>query len=668
MVTFYVLDIETNTAYQEQKTNEGTKMIPCASWLYLGCIMRSDLQKKFFHSWQECLDILKRIPKKSFIFVHNLAYETEFMTRNGIQISDIIANTEHEPIQFKDQFGHVFRCSLKLLDKSLSKVGKDVGLPKLDYEYEGIRTLGNLTDKDYEYNARDCEIVVRAIFNELKVYKTLKNIPLTKTGRVRRKLKESEGAETIRSRAHRAFPSLALYDLLEKSFVGGLTYGNPESFGKWLINVKSADRKSAYPAEMLTQRFPHKFSEVFEGSDANIRFESIKCNSKIHFVGEFILYDVTAIDRRICILPASKCMLGSLITTTFNGKVSYAEKIRICADSVSLRNYFRIYRIGSIECVKLSIVTSMRRLPIPIIKLIAQLMVEKNRLGLEMKTSNDPDISLEYMRIKEMINSLYGANVQKFRDFVYSVDDNGIWSIECMPYKEPKNLMRVYAWGVWITAYNRYHLTDKILEVGADDFVYSDTDSVKAIDVDPSDTDLFIKGSAKEYLQSILTPEEFQAIKKLGTFMSEDGYDEFMQIGAKKYFYIQNGEFGYTVAGLPKPTPKLLDEGANFPTCKVDVYVGASFDKVKLAHRFVNNELDEGPVFMYTKGNYIEIPKEVIKDKGGVALFSVSYRLNITEIDEQYARDYGCEWKHANIKERFTTPLSKIIYAIRNSI
>ena len=205
---FFVMDIETNTVYDVEKT-------PVATWLYLGNIMSSKDEKPiFFHTWEEYAAILDEL-KPSIIYVHNLAYEFEFLCRNGFHFSDIIANTTHKPIKVTDSDRNIeYRCSYMLLDKSVRKLGELFKLPKLEYQYDGIRNRENLTPKDYEYNARDCQIVIKALKNEIKQSGGLDKLPLTKTGKVRILNIKNDESRELRSKADKAFPPKIVYDML----------------------------------------------------------------------------------------------------------------------------------------------------------------------------------------------------------------------------------------------------------------------------------------------------------------------------------------------------------------------------------------------------------------------------------------------------------------------
>ena len=635
---FFVMDIETNTAWRN--TDKGKR--PAATWIYVGCFLSSDGEARFFHAWDEYAAILNEMTEPGdIVFVHNLAFEFEFLVRNGFTFKNIIANAQHKPIAVIDtDFGIQYRCSYKYFDMSLAKLGELVGLPKLGYEYTTIRDAATLTADDYAYNRRDCEIVAEAIRREIKIYGSVADIPYTKTGVVRRRLSEADDG-SLHARSRSAFPTEDIYDFLEKAFVGGFSYGSPERFGQTIHNVYSSDIKSSYPGVMLGMKFPHKFSKILEGEAAEKMYN--RRIPELHFVAEFHVDEIKAIDRRLCMIPFYKCRITKKSkSNTYNGKVNYLSDARLIVDSVTWEIYNKIYKFTNVTCLRISVVTSMRRLPAPLIRELAELANEKERLKkFEDRSLDDKD---NYRRVKEQLNSMYGANVQKFRTFKYNIDDSGNWKAILEKYKKPKNLIRVFAWGVWITAYARRHLVfDGILALdnGVDDFVYCDTDSVKSLT--PLKSKPLFDNETRSFLKQTLRAK-YKAIEHFGEFQEElDGgvYDDFLHFGAKKYFYNIGGKFAYTVAGLPKPH-KITEPNASKPEKLSDVYPGAKWENVKLAKKLVDNVVEPGEKLFerLSDGSFREYSGPVYGD-GGVALYPTDYTLSVTPSDALYAKDYG---------------------------
>lgn len=141
-------------------------------------------------SENEINDTLKDIysegkDRPNIVLVHNLSYEfnnclrrlpffkkmveenkIKFLSNNAV---DNIKSMEFYDRSFKSsgkskkkrpQPVIYFRDTWKLTCMSIDKLGKVHKFPKLPYEYGIIRNPDTLTDKDYEYNRRDCDIAL----------------------------------------------------------------------------------------------------------------------------------------------------------------------------------------------------------------------------------------------------------------------------------------------------------------------------------------------------------------------------------------------------------------------------------------------------------------------------------------------------------------------------
>ena len=126
-------------------------------------------------------------------------------------------------------FNFEFRCSYYMTNLPLKKLPEVYGLEveKLvgDLDYSKIRHYKtNLTEKEMKYCEYDCLVVYEYIKKELEQYGTVKNIPLTSTGHVRRELKEEvkenwKYRNTVRKSVN---VDGHIYNLLVESFAGRL--------------------------------------------------------------------------------------------------------------------------------------------------------------------------------------------------------------------------------------------------------------------------------------------------------------------------------------------------------------------------------------------------------------------------------------------------------------
>lgn len=234
------------------------------------------------------------------IYIHNFDYEYSFFKNNLKYFKEMYDKEDTLSYLFMSansplymELGRLnFRCSLKLLSKSIYQLGNELKIPKLDYEYNKVRTpLTKLDDKEIEYNYRDVEIMLKAIYNlytNNQYIKEIKDIPLTKTGISRLNCEKNKEVNTtkklqkkkITKGKNKGYRTRTLYDfhiqecqddkaksekqlrVWEQCFQGGLVFSNPKYCGVIISNVASIDFSSSYPTQILYRYFPYDFVEI----------------------------------------------------------------------------------------------------------------------------------------------------------------------------------------------------------------------------------------------------------------------------------------------------------------------------------------------------------------------------------------------------------------------
>ena len=97
---FYVLDIETSKL---EKEIDGEK-IPLTTWLAYGYISKYNIAGErentlFFRTWEQLKKRLDYINLhsnyKKLVFVHNLAFEGDFLLKNIAPVKDFCSNSTH---------------------------------------------------------------------------------------------------------------------------------------------------------------------------------------------------------------------------------------------------------------------------------------------------------------------------------------------------------------------------------------------------------------------------------------------------------------------------------------------------------------------------------------------------------------------------------------------
>ena len=506
------------------------------------------------------------------IYVHNLSYEFQFI-KDRFRWTKVFALDTRKVNYCRTDNGIEFRCSYQLSGYNLETVGRNLQKYKVskmvgDLDYKKIRTKDTIiNDEELKYCINDVLVVMAYIQECIETEGMITNIPLTKTGYVRRYVKRKcLGTSKHRNERYRKFiHSMTLepeeYKQLRRAFQGGFTHANVMHSGITVSDVDSYDFTSSYPAVMLTEKFPMS------------KGETIELHSKEEFENNIRLYcclfDVTFINIR------SKELFEDYISrshcsnvkgeTLNNGRVVEAETL---TTTITEQDFMIIKRMYEWDDM---LIGNFRRykkgyLPKEFMDAILTLYEDKTQL-------KDVDgKEAEYMHAKENLNSLYGMTVTDIvRDNIYY--DNHEWLSEkpdlnesIDKYNNSRARFMFYPWGVWVTAYARVNLWTGIIAV-ANDYVYSDTDSLKMLHGE----------KYKDYIETYNTmitkklikamqhhnfpinrtkPKTIEGIPKpIGVWDYEGHYIKFKTLGAKRYLWLDSKKrMQMTVAGLSKKT------------------------------------------------------------------------------------------------------------------
>lgn len=226
--------------------------------------------------------------KRTLIYCHNFSYEFSFFITNLEIFKDCegFYTDKNKPLKVLINDKLEFRCSYLLLNKSIKKLGDDIGLPKLDFDYNKVRTpLTKMSVKEWDYNFRDVEIMLKSIYklmSENAYISNIEDIPLTKTGVSRLNCvrnKEINKKKMLTTKEGKSYTinlyKMQLYEsewekaksekqlnFWESIFKGGFVFSNPKYCNKIIDNVMSFDFSSDYPYQMLYRNFPRNFYEI----------------------------------------------------------------------------------------------------------------------------------------------------------------------------------------------------------------------------------------------------------------------------------------------------------------------------------------------------------------------------------------------------------------------
>lgn len=571
-------DIETSSFYEN-----GNKKAIMYIWQFA-----IDDNVIYGRTWNEFILLLRKIQsffildsrKRMIIYIHNLSYEFQFI-RKWIPFSDIFATDERKPLYFVCPWGFEFRCSYRLSGYSLATVAKNLrhsNIKKLvgDLDYSLIRTSNTpIDDKELQYCFNDVLIVTSYINECIEDFGNVANIPLTQTGKVRRYVRDKCFADLSYKYLMR---KLELNDLeylqLRKAFQGGFTHANPMYAMQKMQDVTSYDFTSSYPTVMVCEKFPMSKSK-FIGNCDNESFESFYTKNYCCLF-DIRLNKVQSKFNFENIISFSKCFRISDRYTLNNGRVFDADFICITITEIDFECIKRFYDFASYEIRNLYIYDK-EYLPKPFIESVLKLYSDKTTLkGVVGKET-------EYLHSKEMLNSCYGMSVTDLinDDYEYFNDEwkttKANLSSAIDDYNKDRNRFLFYPWGVWVTAYARRNLFSGIYEC-KDDYIYSDTDSIKILNADNHKNyiDKYNKAVTQKLFNmckyydidfNMVKPKTKDGVEKtLGVWDFDGKYKYFKTLGAKRYLVCyEDNTLSLTVSGVNKKiaVPYLLNKYKN---------------------------------------------------------------------------------------------------------
>ena len=501
---------------------------------------------------------------RMIVYVHNLGYEFQFF-RHYFNWISVFASAVREPIYAVTENGIEFRCSLIASGYSLEALASVIGSTNKkvgDLDYSLIRhRLTPLTDREIGYLSSDVQIVIAWIRYKCIDCGRPSNIPLTATGNTRRLCKQKTIYGYDRENYIELMKSLTLdpesYRQLKRAFQGGFTHSNPCKTDITLTDISSYDICSSYPAQMVANHFPMSAPQLIE-IRSKADFEKYLNDYCCVFDVEFINIQSTIIIENY--LSSHKCFLLE-DPEIVNGRVRKASTLRTTITNVDYEIIKRVYKWDSIRVSNFRIY-KRGYLPKPFLNAVIELYEKKTSL------KNVENFKREYNSAKELLNACFGMCCTDIvrEDISYSDD----WEVQDVDvgekideYNNSNSRFLFYPWGVFITAYARKQLYNAILEL-KEDYVYSDTDSVKFQNLEKhekffADYNNYITDKIDLACFNIgINPERCRPEtkngdrKQMGVWEFEGTADKFKTLGAKRYFYLKDGEYHLTCAGMHK--------------------------------------------------------------------------------------------------------------------
>lgn len=591
---FATFDIETTTVSEESKYNPDIwpYAVPYLYQFYLFgrvWLMRSDAE---FAHFIETLEFY--CEKYNFclvVYVHNLSYEYQFLrSRIPLNFQSVFALQSRRIGKFETAAGFLeFRCSYLLSNMSLEKFtenfcSEEYRKDKELIDYELLRwPWDELSNEILYYGAMDVITLYHAVKTLMeKENDTIRTIPLTNTGYVRRHCRDAclgenyrdykseEGKKTYwkfknyHKMIRKCAPDLDQYNQLVDAFRGGNTHANRFRAGQILENVASADFGSSYPAVLIAyDGFP--MGKLMDCT------KSVQDPAKLDYYIKHYWLCITVVfkDIRLRNMTKTVCPYISLSKTRHekiqgiydNGRImeqpGFTEFTFLGIEWDIIRKQYT----GQYKIIKATYAVP-GYLPTPLRAAIFDFYKAKT----ELKGVDDKEY--EYMKSKNRVNAGFGMMVEKPIKNVIEVSGTGqirerkptTEEAEEMltDYTAPKNRkFLLYQWGVTITAIARVRHME-IIDIVGDDFVYGDTDSVKYLNPEKyaAEFDRYNQIWVRYASQcgvGISAITKKGDVQTLGVLDQEKTAKRFVTLGAKKYVYEdQDDKLHITIAGVPK--------------------------------------------------------------------------------------------------------------------
>lgn len=510
------------------------------------------------------------------IYVHNLAWDFQFLLNLDIPIDDLFARQLRKVMKFRSG-NIVFKCSYTLENLNLASWGKQIGVKKLvgELDYNMLRTPKTpLFDYELDYCEHDILVMLAGLKKELEHYGSIKKIPLTATGKVRKVVQKLYQKDVgYLKKMTRCLPKSAdEYKVSHQIQSGGDTHANAHNVGRVFYHVASKDECSAYPYYMLVGGYPvSPFYPIKDSEHLNFK---VFC-----YIFYIRLRNIKSINC-LSYLASSRCVCvrGGVYD---NGRIHEAEEVTLYCTEVDLPDIIYYYGLSKSDIEFISIRKANKgSLNRKYIEYILQLFHDKSTLkGVE----GMQDL---YMRQKASLNSLFGmmmtdiiqskivfdGELKEWKPAVTQWEQDIQGKLDELQEKWYKNFVS-YNQGAWVTAQARAGLWEGIKLLDPEDVLYYDTDSIKYLHPEKYEN-VFNKLNAERWKKIEETAKRFKLNIDDFTYINEDSrigkshlgaweydgeYKKFKTLGAKKYCYELEDGLHITVSGVPKSAVRCLD-------------------------------------------------------------------------------------------------------------
>ena len=466
------------------------------------------------------------------IYFHNLSFDGEFilwyLLENSYKYDEELKGDK----TFKsiiDETGSIYsitirhnqttitelKCSYKLFPKSISDIGKLVGIEKLnethDYnEIKNYHSVEELPEEEIKYITNDVRIMVELI--KYLQEKGVKGITMS-TSAYKNWLKDKY---SLCKNQMKKDPNEEIVEIVRKSYRGGITKVNQKYAGLEFNDVISFDVNSLYPSVMYENPMPVGEGKIYKSIE-----EGKKDNRHLFIIVAFVQYAK--------VRTGQHAFIGNTSGFSYARKYSYDDELQnkmlyLWLDEFNL---FKLVYDAQYEILK---VVGWKKAN----------FVFNDYIDRWYKVKENAKNDVERSLAKLMLNSLYGKfgmNDSRVTKIPVEIDDKII-------YHTMENNTTYYYKEVasYITSKARCKLASFMNRCG-DNFLYCDTDSV-----------YYIGHEIPELFKDVVDP------KKLGYWKYEGHYTRFKALKAKCYLkQLDDGTIERRIAGCPKECAELIN-------------------------------------------------------------------------------------------------------------
>ena len=512
-------DIETSyVSYPEDYPDKKLAGQPRAAFMYIWQFAIKDTAV-YGRTWIEFQDFLERLREqlhlspdhKLVVYVHNLTYEFTFMESiEGLNFSadehDLLARALHDVIKCVLNEVYELRDSETYTEMPLSKVGKLVGIDKLDYDYTKLRLPNTpLSDLELEYCEHDVLILTKYFDNEVKVYGSYFGIPLTATKCVKREIEQNlrelyyRGVAIKNQLDSEDKYDMHILDMLQSAYFAPWIYNQSAYQDMVVEDVMDADISSAYPYWMCVFKYPFGEFKKFDDSKYDNIDDILRDYPDKPMLISLRIEGLKTKYPRTAWLPAKDehWYIDKTDLDLRDKRIAYCKAINLVLTDIDLKTLKEFYEYDKIIIDEIYMAKKYAYLPTYIVKTIIDKYIEKNaakqwKNRIEETRELTPAEAAEYSRIKSRVDRIYGIFVQKPIRTAYKWDpeQRRIVPGEQVYVKSDNDCSVNFAWGVWLLAYERREML-KIFaacnlgeradgkRVNLDIVLYGDTDSLK---------------------------------------------------------------------------------------------------------------------------------------------------------------------------------------------